>query len=380
MKYDLRMPSIADLEARAKRRIPRFALEYLCSGIGEEYCLSANRQALNNVTLWPRYLENIGQVNTQCGLFNQTYALGIGISPVGLGNMMWPNTETILATAAQRHNIPYILSTMSTTPLEKIKQLAPDAAWFQLYVPRDISIMSDMINRVHQAGFRELVVTVDIPVGAKRDRELKNGLNLPFRYTPRLIGQVLQRPAWLMATLKHGIPRFVNIEPYIDKDIQHLSMLLSEFFMAGVTTERLETIRELWPGSLIVKGLLREQDIQRCIDIGADGVILSNHGGRQLDAAPSSIQAIQNLSDNIHSDITLLLDGGIRCGLDVIRAKALGVKAAFSGRSFFFATGAMGPKGGNQAIEIYRDEITRTLQQLGCTSYEQLDNSWLGKS
>ena len=377
MKYDLRFPSITDLENQARKRIPRFALEYLCSGIGEEFCLDRNRKALNQITLWPRYLTDIREVNTNCHIFDHEYSLGLGVSPVGLGNMMWPNTETILASAAQRHNIPYILSTMSTTPLERIRSIAPDVSWFQLYVPRDEAIMSELIQRVNSAGFRTLVVTVDIPVGAKRDRELKNGLNLPFRYTPKIVRQVLSRPRWMVETIKQGIPSFVNIAPYIDNDIQHLSTLLSEFFMSGVTTKRLEQIRTLWSGKIIVKGLMHQQDIQQCIDMGIDGVILSNHGGRQLDAAASSIEALQTMPDTIKHNITMLLDGGIRCGLDVVRAKALGATGVFSGRSFFFATGAMGSQGGDQAIEIFRDEITRTLQQLGCTQFQDMDESWL---
>ena len=292
--------------------------------------------------------------------------------------MMWPTAERQLAKAAQQANIPYTLSTMGTTRLEEIAECAPDVAWFQLYVPQDREVMKDLINRVKLAGYKVLVITVDIPVGAKRDKELKNGLILPFKYTPRIIAQTLCCPKWLIKTLKQGIPRFVNLEPYGDlNNVNHLSEFLTQFFMTGVTIKRIQEIRELWDGPLVVKGLLRSNDIQQCMDVGIDGVVVSNHGGRQLDGAPSSVEAMRQLSDNVKSELTILMDSGVRTGLDVVRCKALGADAAFTGRSFLFAMAGAGDDGGRQVIEIFRDEITRTLQQIGCTKFDAINDTWM---
>ena len=378
MNYNPALPSVADMADKARKRIPGFAFDYLEGGIGGEYCLRRNRSDLDNVLLWPRYLTDVTDVDTRCDLFGHTYDLGIGVAPVGLGNMMWPNSEVHLATAAQRANVPYVLSTMSTTPLEKIIELAPDVAWFQLYVPRDKDVMQDLINRVRESGYKVLVVTADIPVGAKRDKELKNGLILPFKFTPRIIGQALFRPVWTIQTLRYGIPRFINLSPYGElKNIKHLGEFLTRFFTSGVTTERIKEIRELWDGPLVIKGLQRIANIEECVSLGVDGVIVSNHAGRQLDAAPSSISAMSLLPEYLHNKTTVLFDSGVRSGLDVVRAKAMGAKAAFSGRSFLYAMAAAGHVGGQQVIEIFRDEITRTLQQLGCTKFESMDGSWL---
>lgn len=378
MKYNPKLPSVADMAVMARQRIPGFALDYLEGGIGGEYCLQRNRTDLDDVLLWPHYLRDVPEVDLTCELFGHTYDLGIGASPVGLANMMWPNAEVHIATAAQEANVPYILSTMSTTSLEEIAALAPDVSWFQLYVPKERDVMKDIIKRVDDAGFNALVITVDLPIGAKREKELKNGLILPFRLTPRLIQQAMMRPRWSMLTLKYGIPEFINLSPYGEiNNVDHLAEFLTEFFCSGVSTERIKEIRELWQGPLIVKGVQRIADIEQCHALGVDGVIISNHAGRQLDAAPSSIHALSQIPENLRNKITLLLDSGIRNGLDVVRARALGAKAAFSGRSFLYAMAAAGNDGGRQVIEIYRDEITRTLQQLGCVNFENMDGSWL---
>jgi len=363
---------------RARRRVPRFAMDYLEGGIGDENGLRRNRQHLEDVLLWPRYLRDMTTVNTECALFGRRYDLGIGIAPVGLGGLMWPQTEICLATAAQDANIPYILSTMSTTPLEQISRAAPEVAWYQLYVPKDKGVMQDLIGRVQRAGFQALVITVDIPVGAKRDRELQHGLNLPFRLTPNLFLQIMLRPEWALRTLLHGAPRFVNLDPYVDAGkLEHLSEFLTTFFMCGVTPERLREIRALWQGPLVIKGLLHSADIEAVVQLGADGVILSNHAGRQLDAAPSSVQALRALPASLRDNTAIMFDGGVRCGLDVVRARVLGAQACFSGRSFMYGVAGAGRDGARQVIEIFRDEITRTLKQIGCSAYQSLNQDWL---
>ena len=377
LKYDTRYPSIADLKTRAKRRIPGFAYDYVDGGIDEEHGKRRNREAWHHVELTPRYLRDVSSADQSVEIFGHRYAMPVGVSPVGLGNMMWPGAEIALARASQQANIPYVLSTFGTTLLEEIARAAPDVCWFQLYVPKDMDAMKDLINRAKTAGYKALVVTLDIAVGAKRNRELKNGLMLPFKFTPRIVWEAATHPIWSVSTLIHGQPDFVNLLPYRKDSDEGLAAFLTSFNMNGVTRERIEMIRELWEGPMVLKGVQHEGDIRACLDIGIDGIVVSNHGGRQLDGAPASAGSLQAVSKEAKARMTVMVDSGIRTGLDAVRARALGAEMIFSGRSFFWGMGAMGKAGAGQVIEIFRDEIDRTLKQLGCPSWDAMDRSWL---
>ena len=380
INYDSRYPAVVDLKHKAKKRIPNFAYDYVNGGIDEELGKQRNRDAFAEIELVPHYLTDVSSVDISTEIFGQTYALPFGVPPVGLGNMMWPGAEKALASAAQKANIPYILSTFSTTDLDEIAACAPEVCWFQLYMPNDVEVMKDIIKRVKDAGYKALVLTLDIPVGAKRNREIKNGLKLPFTLTANIIWQSIIHPVWSIETLRHGQPDFVNVLRYREKgNDQGLAQFITSFTQHGVTAERVKRVRELWDGPLILKGVQYEQDVYNAIDYGVDGIIVSNHGARQLDAAPSSVDSLKKLPEIAHEKLTIMMDSGVRTGLDVVRAKTLGAKMAFSGRSFFYGVGAMGKKGAHQVIEIYRDEITRTLQQLGCLSFDELDSSWINK-
>lgn len=377
MNYDTRYPSISDLKKRAKRRIPNFAFDYVDGGIDEEDGKQRNREAWREVELTPRYLVDVSSADLSTTVFGKTYSMPFGVPPVGLGNMMWPGAEMALARASQKANIPYILSTYSTTDLAEIARAAPDVCWFQLYVPAKVETMKDLISRATEAGYHALVITLDIPVGAKRNRELKNNLKLPFSMTPNIIWQSAIHPVWALNTLRLGKPDFVNINRYKERPDEGLAEMLTKFNMKGVTRERVEMMRDLWKGPLILKGVQYEADMQAALDIGVDGVIISNHGGRQLDAAPASAVSLRQLSSYASDSMTVMVDSGIRTGLDVVRARALGASMCFSGRSFFWGMGAMGPDGAEQVMAIYRDEIDKCLKQLGCGSYTEMDASWL---
>ncbi|MGR3984344.1 MAG: alpha-hydroxy-acid oxidizing protein [Gammaproteobacteria bacterium] len=377
MSYDTRFPSIADLKRRARARIPGFAFDYVDGGIDDERCKRRNREAWQEVLLTPRYLRDVSGVELRMRLFGRDYALPFGVSPVGLGNMMWPGAEIELARAAQRAQIPYLFSTFGTTELEEIAEAAPDVCWFQLYVPKKTAVMEDLLRRAREAGCHALVVTLDIPVGAKRNRELKNALKLPFTPTPKIIRQCLARPAWSLRTLAHGLPDFATVARYREGANEGLAQFITRFNMHGVTRERLLRIRELWDGALILKGLQHPADLRAAAELGADGVIISNHGGRQLDAAPASARSLRAAPADIRGRLTLMVDGGIRGGLDIVRAKALGAQMAFAGRAFFWGVGALGGRGAEQVVDIFRDEIERALQQLGCGAFERMDRSWL---
>ncbi|MDD9857398.1 MAG: alpha-hydroxy acid oxidase [Gammaproteobacteria bacterium] len=377
MNYDTRFPSVADLKARAKKRMPGFAFEYVDGGIDQEHGKRRNREAWHDMVLTPRYLRDVSRADLSAPVFGHAYSLPLGVPPVGLGNMMWPGAEAALARAAQRANIPYILSTFSTTDLDEIAALAPDVCWFQLYVPKSAEVMKHLLKRVARANYRVLVVTLDIPVGAKRNRELRCGLKLPFSWTPGIVWQCATHPNWSLRTLRHGRPDFVNIAAYREDPNRGLSQFITHFNMHGVTRERLSLIRDLWDGPLVLKGVQYEQDMRDAADLGVDGLIISNHGGRQLDAAPAAAHTLRGVPAEVHQRMTIMADSGIRTGLDVVRAGALGARMAFSGRSFFWGMGAMGRAGADQVVEIFRDEISRTLKQVGCASFTAMDRGWL---
>ncbi len=378
LNYDTRFPSIPALKARARRRMPGFAFDYVDGAIDEEHGKRRNRDAWHEVVMTPRYLRDVTQTDTSTSLFGRTYSLPVGVAPIGLGNMMWPGAEMALARASQRANIPYILSTFSTTELEKIASVAPDVCWFQLYVPKKMATMQDILARVKHAGYRVLVVTLDIPVGAKRNRELQNGLKLPFSPTAKILIQCITHPTWSIQTVSHGPPNFVNVARYQSGDTGGLSAFITDFNMHGVTRERVEKIRASWDGALVLKGVQHEADMRAAADIGVDGIIISNHGGRQLDAAPTSVQSLDAVSAEINARMTVMVDSGIRTGMDIVRAGALGARMTFCGRAFFWGVGALGKPGAKQVVEIFRDEITRTLKQVGGESFTEIDRSWLG--
>lgn len=371
-QYDTRYPAIADLKARARKRLPKFAFDYLEAAIDLEQGKARNRAALQAVQVVPRYLRDVSRIDASVDLFGQTYAMPIGVAPVGLGNMMWPGAELALAAASQRANVPYVLSSFSTTCMDRIIDQAPDVSWFQLYVPRRIEHMQQLIRRVQSAGFKALVVTVDVPIGAKRNRELKNGLKLPLSPSFGVAWQCLTHPQWAVRSLLAGWPDFVNIRQYREDPNQQLADFISSFSMAGVTAERLQDIRQLWSGPLLIKGLQHVDDMARAIDIGVDGIVISNHGGRQLDAAQASAHSLCGVADQLGGKVALMLDGGIRSGLDVVRSLALGAKMTFSGRAFYYGVGALGPKGADQVMGIFADEVSRTLGQLGCVAAQDV--------
>lgn len=384
LNYDARYPSVADLKRRARRRMPKFAFDYVDGAIDEEHCKRRNRAAWHEVLLVPRYMRDVGSVDLRARVFGEEYALPFGVAPIGLGNMMWAGAELALARAAGRAEIPYLLSTFSTTRLEAIAEAAGRVCWFQLYVPREEKVMRDLLARVKAAGVKVLVVTLDIPVGAKRNRELKNGLILPFRMSAGMVWECMRHPRWSMRTLVKGAPDFVNVARYRKGGGQDggLAEFISGFTMPGVTRARLKLIRKLWDGALVIKGVQHAEDLRAAGEVGADGVVISNHGGRQLDAAPTSVQSLREVPEEVHRRMTVMVDCGIRTGLDVVRARALGAQMAFCGRAFFWGVGALGVRrgkgGAEQVIEIFRDEITRSLKQLGCGEIEEMDGGWLG--
>jgi len=287
---------------------------------------------------------------------------------MGLTGLILPKSAEMLARAAHAHNIPFVLSMFATAALEDIARLAREHAWFQLCVPNDSSVTQDLLQRAQAAGYRTLVVTIDVPTRTRRHRDIRNGLSVPPRTDLRTLLQILRRPGWALLTLRNGLPEFKNLTAYLPTglSLSEVGIRIDALFEGHVSTERVKAIRNRWSGKLIVKGVLDPVDALACKGIGVDAVVVSNHGGRQLDAAPSPVEVLSDIKRAVGTSMPVLMDGGIRSGLDIARALAAGADFVLLGRAFMFAVAALGAEGCNHVISLLAEELRSTLGQVGC--------------
>ena len=285
---------IDGLREQARRRIPRFAFDFLDGGAGNETGLARNRAAFEHMGLLPRAMIDVEGRSIAATFFGRRWDAPFGIAPIGMGNLIWPGADAMVAAAARDANIPYVLSTAGTTSMEVIASIAPEHAWFQLYVGKSQVIVDDLISRADRAGFEVLVVTVDVPAPGRRLRDQRNGLRLPLRPSAVWGIELATHPVWSLATLRKGPPRFANLEPYAASNASAASLatLMAEQSSGRLDRSLLSEIRRRWPRRLVIKGILSPQDAMIARDLGADAVIVSNHGGRQLDGAPASLEAL----------------------------------------------------------------------------------------
>ncbi|MDH3753935.1 MAG: alpha-hydroxy-acid oxidizing protein [Acidimicrobiia bacterium] len=367
------LPAISDLETRAEKRIPGFAWEYLASGTGAEQALVRNAEALADVRFVPQLLKGPLVPRVETDLFGITYSAPIGIAPVGLTGLLWPGADAALATTAASQRIPFVLSTVGTERPEVVGPLADGMGWFQLYPPRDELVRHDLLDRAASSGFTTLVVTADVPAPSRRERQRKARVRVPPVIGPRLLVQTVTRPSWVLAVLRHGLPRFRTLEKYVDSTtLANTAGFVGANLGGTLSFDYLAEVRAQWDGPLVVKGILDPDDAQRCIDTGADAIQVSNHGGRQLDASIAAIDALPAILERVGGAVPILFDSGIRSGLDVARAIALGASFVFCGRAFMFGLGALGHAGAEHALEILRDGLVNTMAQTGCEDLDQL--------
>ena len=368
IKIDTRYPSIDDLRTKAKKKIPKFAFEYLDGGCNEDVNLHRNTAELRDVQLKPNYLRHHGGSSLKTNLFGVEYDAPFGISPVGLQGLMWPNSPEILAKAAFEHNIPFILSTVTTTSIERAAELTEGKAWFQLYHPTENRLRDDIINRAASAECPVLVILCDVPTFGFRPRDIRNGLAMPPKMSLKNIIQVLGKPHWAAQTLKHGQPNFETLKPYMPKglDLKQLGKFMDQTFSGRLNEEKIKPIRDMWKGKLVLKGVASEYDAEEAIRLGLDGIIVSNHGGRQLDAGESTVKPLHRLAEKYGDLIEVMMDSGIRSGPDVARAMASGAKFTFMGRSFMYGVAALGNKGGDHTISLLKTELQQVMEQLCC--------------
>lgn len=359
--------NVADLRRVAKRRLPKVVFDYIDGGVEDEIGIARNRTAFEHIEIVPRYLVDITERSTRTTLFGRDYALPFGIAPTGLNNLAWPGADMALAKAAQSADIPFVLSTASTTTIEAVAEAVPEHTWFQLYVPREEKVRADLIRRVDEAGAHAMMVTVDVPLPSKRERDIRNRFMLPLTPTVALAVDGATHPGWSLQLLRHGMPRFENLAPYAEPGagVQSLAAFMVRQISQGVTWDVIKEIRKAWKKPLLIKGIQSADDAKLAVKHGVDGIVISNHGGRQLDAAPAPIAVLPKIREAVGDKLVIALDSGIRRGPDVAKALALGADFTFVGRATLYGVAAGGRPGAEKAIGFLRDELDKCLGQIG---------------
>src|SRR5262252_5553838 len=380
MKLRRCYPTIAYLRRRARRHVPGFAFEYMDGGAGADGGIARNWAALDAIELIPRCGRTTELPSVGIELFGRRYAAPIGIAPMGGPAIAWPGADRHLAQAAQRARIPYTLGTVGGMTIEAAAKVAPDVLWFQLYRFADDGhrVGFDLTRRAHEAGVHVLMLTLDVPVRTTRPREVASGITSPFRPDLAMMLAIAASPGWLMALWRNGYPRFSSLLPYVGggadrsgagqtASLAELAMFARNSIRGAFSWDEVARYRDRWKRPLVVKGILHPQDAEKAISLGVDGLVVSNHGGRQIEALPAAIDALPAIAAQVGSRATVLMDSGIRSGLDVGRALALGAAAAFAGKAFLWSLGALGEAGPSHAIDLLMDELKATLGQVGAT-------------
>lgn len=365
--FNSNYPSVDALRIKAKQRMPRFAFEYLDGGCFSEINLQRNTQEIRNIQLQPYYLRDYQGASLKTELFGETYDAPFGMAPIGLQGLMWPKSCEILAQAAVDHNLPFVLSTVSTASIETIAEITAGKFWFQLYHPVEDKLRDQLLERAWNAGCRTLVILADTPTFAYRPKEIKNGLSIPPKMTVNNILQMVTHPTWSMSQLIAGVPEFKTMKSYIPKglNIKHLGMFMNQTFSGRLTEDKIKTLRDAWKGNLIIKGVVNPEEANLAVELGLDGLIVSNHGGRQLDSGQSTIASLDTLQANKRK-IKIMMDSGLRSGPDIANALATGADFAFVGRAPMYGVGALGKKGGNHTFTMLKRQLQQVMEQVGC--------------
>jgi L-lactate dehydrogenase (cytochrome)/(S)-mandelate dehydrogenase len=373
--------NLHDFRAMARRKLPQIAFDFIDGGADDELGMVRNREAFSDYQLLPRYLNDVTTRDQSTTLFGRKYSSPIGISPTGMAGLFRVGADSMLAAAAKKANVPFLLSSASNFRIEDAADIAPDNVWFQMYATSDHRINMDLVRRAREAKVGVLVITVDVPVNSNRERNRRNGFTRPFRMTPSIMLDTLIRPGWLLQYLKSGgMPMMSNWQPYAREgaNADEVADMYGTLTPAPMTSwDTVTAIRREWEGPLVIKGILHPDDALQSAAHGLDGVIVSNHGARQLDAAPSPISMLPAIRAAVGDRMTVMLDSGVRRGSDVITAKCLGAQACFFGRPTLYAVAALGQDGADQVFAIMRREIDAVLTQIGCGNFGDLTERFL---
>jgi isopentenyl diphosphate isomerase/L-lactate dehydrogenase-like FMN-dependent dehydrogenase len=374
--------NIEDLRRMAKRRLPRGIFEFVDRGTEDEVALRNNRAAFEDIKLKPHVLADVSGRSLETRIFGKTIKMPFGVAPTGTAGLLSYGGEVALAKAAARAGIPCTIATNAMTPMEEIIEQAGGELWFQLYMWSDKDLSLKFVDRVKSVGFETLIVSVDGAVGANREYNHRNGFEVPLKYTPRLVAQLLARPGWLATCLlqqfiRRGVPKFENYPPELMDSLMSKNFKRSTLKNDGLNWDDLKVLRDRWPGNLIVKGILHPDDAAVAADCGADGVIVSNHGGRNLDASVAPIQILPEIAARVGGRMAVIVDSGFRRGTDVIKGLALGADLVMAGRPTLYGAAAGGEAGAYRALEIFREETDRVMGLLGLHTVDEIGHDCL---
>ncbi len=371
--------SIADLREMTARRLPKGIFDFFDGGAEDEINIQDNCDAFQRLRFVPHILMDVSEIDTSLEIFGKKSELPIAIAPTGgTGFGRW-NADIAIAKAAAQVGIPYTLSTSATTSIERVMQEAPGRMWFQAYILKNKELLWKLIDRALSADYEALMITVDLPVGGKRERDLHNGMTFPFRFSLRHAFDFLSHPLWLYEFLRHGFPVIENLVG-IENNVVSASRIASSVgrnYDPSFNWNSLKIIRDRWPRKLIVKGVLRPDDAQKLLSIGVDAIVVSNHGGRQLDGTIAPIDALPSVANAVGGKIEVWVDGGIRRGSDIVKARAMGAHGVLVGRAPLYGALSGGQPGASRAISILADELIRTMQLCGITSLNEINESLL---
>ncbi len=362
------LPAVKDYRELARRRLSRFAFDYLEGGAEDGRTLLRNRAAYEQLLFSPRILRDVTEVDSSVEIFGRRQSLPLLVGPTGLNGLYWPRAEEVLARAAHAAGVPFVMSTASTSLIEDVRAATDGELWLQLYVQQDRRIAQDIMKRARAAGFSTLILTVDTTVHGKRDHDVRNGFRLPVPLTPRLLADLLTHPRWCLRMLRQrGSPQLVNLarSAGVPANLSAQAAAMSRQMNLSLRWADVAWLREHWPGKLIVKGLLAAADAQAATRHGVDGIVVSNHGGRQLESAPSALEVLPSIVAAAGA-MAVFVDGGLRRGSDIVKACALGAKAVLLGRAPLYGLAARGPRGVAEVLAILRNEFEITLRLLGC--------------
>ncbi|MFW8564745.1 alpha-hydroxy acid oxidase [Orrella sp. 11846] len=369
-----RVQNIENLRQLARRRLPRAVFDFYDGGAEDELTMKFNRQAFDEIQFIPRLLRNVSEIDLEINLFGSPCALPMMVGPTGAPGFGWPRAEIPLARACAKFGIPFTLSTSATVSIEELAQEAPGRLWFQAYVFRDKPFLKKLITRAKTAQYETLVITVDMPVGGKRERDFRNDFGLPFRYTVRNTLDFARHPGWVWQQLTNGLPEMANLRDFVPQaaNLNQVASSVGKSYDPALDWDELKRLRDLWPGCFIVKGLLHPDDARQAKAIGCDAIMVSNHGGRQLDGAISALDALPAIREAVGEHFTLILDSGIRRGRDVMASLASGADLVLLGRATLYGVCAAGQAGAEKALEILSDELQRTMRLSGVTTLEEI--------
>jgi L-lactate dehydrogenase (cytochrome) len=369
------MTCIEDLRQTARRKVPRAFFDYAEAGSYSQETLAANRADLERIKLRQRILVDMSQRDLSTTIIGEKAALPLALAPIGLGGMMYGDGEILACRAAQKAGIPYTLSTMSICSIEDVAQATGKPFWFQLYVMRDRGFIKALIERAAAAKCSALVLTVDLQVLGQRHCDIRNGMTVPLEIKLANVIDVMTKPAWALSILKGKRKTFGNLAGHVKgmENVTSLAQWTASQFDPTLSWKDVEWVRSIWPGKLILKGILDVEDARTAAKTGAAALIVSNHGGRQLDGAPSSISVLPKIAEAVGSQIEVMFDGGIRTGQDVVRALASGARSCMIGRSYIYGLGAAGEDGVSRAIEFLGKELDVTMALCGVKNVRDID-------